>query len=122
MNAFYDVPTPELALKAPQARAYNSGPGAWAADPYRPTPNPATGELTVDPEISLKTKGGMIDIEFYYNSLASENFVYGASRTASIESYVVSNISGGNGNGNGGGAATGLGVVRGNGQAYYFTG
>lgn len=52
--------------------------------PHRPMPDPATGYLTVDPEIQLKTKGFDLNIEFYYSSRSIFSGVYGANRSASF--------------------------------------
>src|ERR1700722_4335465 len=49
--------------------------------PFRPQPDPATGELIVDPEIVLKTKGFDLQIEFFYNSFSSSNGLYGQKRS-----------------------------------------
>ena len=36
--------------------------------PYRPTPDPRTGELKVDPEIELICKKFNLNIGFYYSA------------------------------------------------------
>jgi len=60
----------------------------WAADPYAPFPNPETGELLVDPEISLKAKEFGLDISFYYSSVATADFEFGKNRSMSVHAYI----------------------------------
>src|SRR5579862_990134 len=61
--------------------------------PYRPVPNPLTGELLIDPDILLKAKGFDLQIDFFYSTSATGT-EYGQGRSASVHAYVVSAISG----------------------------
>lgn len=58
--------------------------------PYRPTPNPKDGALTVDPDILLKAKGLDLDISFFYSTRADNNGPFGYRRSASVNGYVAS--------------------------------
>src|SRR5579863_26424 len=89
-NPFYNVEMPAFLSLPGHVHPAGEPAPEWARDPYRPHPNPATGELVVDPEISLTTKGGSLDISLFYNSTSNENFAYGQGRTISLESYMIS--------------------------------
>lgn len=62
--------------------------------PYRPMPDPATGALTIDPEIELRAKKFNLAISFFYSSHSTVNAEYGRSRSASVRGYVMSEVSG----------------------------
>lgn len=78
--------------------------------PYRPAPNPATGELVVDPEIALKAKAFGVAISYFYSSLSDYDAQYGVGRSASVDGHVQSQI--------GGNSVT---IVRGDFKAYAFS-
>ena len=67
-----------------------------AHHPYRPTPDPLTGELKVDPEIYLKAKIYNLTISFFYSSSSGVNEEYGKKRSATPKTYVVSQLGGSN--------------------------
>lgn len=57
-------------------------------------PDPATGELKVDPDIVLKAKKCNLAINFFYSSFAIANAQYGMARSASVNDYVHSSTDG----------------------------
>ena len=59
-----------------------------------PMPNPATGELLVDPEIHLIAKKFNLDISFYYSTGHEVDGEYGRQRACSINAKVVSMANG----------------------------
>jgi YD repeat-containing protein len=53
--------------------------------PHRAMPDPATGELVIDPEIVLKAKGFDLQISLFYSSTsASTSVKWGKNRSASV--------------------------------------
>lgn len=62
--------------------------------PHRPTPDPATGALDIDPEIELKARGFGLNISFHYNTNGATNAEYGKKRSASVAGHLVSGTSG----------------------------
>ena len=76
--------------------------------PYRPTPDPRTGDLLIDPDILLKAKRFDLAISFYYSSHSSLNAEFGRSRAAGVRGQVVSS------------SATSVTVTRGDFRAYQF--
>ncbi len=58
-------------------------------------PDPATGELLVDPDIKLIAQKFNLSIDFYYSSHNTDNAEYGRSRSASVAAKVLSSTSGG---------------------------
>ena len=62
--------------------------------PYRPTPDPANGALSIDPEIELKARGFGLNISFHYNTNGATNAEYGKKRSASVAGHLVSGTSG----------------------------
>lgn len=71
------------------ARAQGCRAEPWA-DPYRPTPDPRTGELKIDPDIELKARKFNLQINFFYSSHSNANAEYGRGRSASVKSFVTS--------------------------------
>ena len=61
--------------------------------PYRPMPDPFSGELKVDPDILLKAKKFDLAINFYYSSQSDLAAEYGVGRAASVRGYVLSSTS-----------------------------
>ena len=59
-----------------------------------PMPNPANGELVLDPDIYLKAKKFGLIVNFYYNSKADDDDGYGIGRSASVRARVLSSVSG----------------------------
>lgn len=67
--------------------------GPWdydfATHPHRPIPDPATGHLLVDPEISIKALGVGIDISFYYSSPSNLDAQCGKQRSCDAFEYIA---------------------------------
>ncbi|MBL8048930.1 MAG: hypothetical protein JNJ45_09645 [Chthonomonas sp.] len=60
--------------------------------PTRPQPDPATGHLTIDPEIELKAKGFNLYVSLFYNSNStSTDIKWGKRRSASVEAELAAN-------------------------------
>jgi hypothetical protein len=79
------------------------------AHPYRPQPD-ASGELKVDPGILLKAQKMDLAVEFFYGNKFTDDGPYGKQRSASVDSKVVSDTSGG----------SNIEVRRGDGQSYFY--
>jgi len=62
--------------------------GSVADDPrrdaHRPTPDPATGALAIDPEIELKARRFNLAISFHYDTNGNADEEYGRRRSASV--------------------------------------
>ncbi|MCW5941952.1 MAG: RHS repeat protein [Fimbriimonadaceae bacterium] len=76
-------------------RRFESPFGIDRTDPFHATPDPVTGHLLVDPDISLKAKGLDLEINFYYASDSDADDEFGRRRTMSTKSYVLSSTSSG---------------------------
>ena len=61
--------------------------------PWRPQPDPATGELKIDPEILLKAQGMDLAISFFYSSVSDRNDQFGRARSVSTNAYILSSTS-----------------------------
>jgi len=61
--------------------------------PHRPVPNPATGELLIDPDIVLRAKRFNLQINFFYSSFQGVGTEFGYNRSASTKAYVLSSTS-----------------------------
>lgn len=115
MNLVYDscpdaIPLPPfdmVAQGAPPVVADAVHQGVLIGDPnehpYHPMPNPATGELKIDPEIELKAKKYNLAISFFYSSQSDVNNEYGRGRSATPRAYLNSSTS-----------STSVTIVRGN--------
>ena len=79
---------------ADQSRDFSHGieGGQPERHPHRPTPDLFTGQLTVDPEIVLRAKAFNLNISFFYSERSSDNEEYGKKRSASVKTYVVSQL------------------------------
>jgi len=55
---------------------------------YWPTPDPATGNLIVDPDIVLKGRGLGLEVDFLYNARDSSNGPYGKRRSCSLNAFI----------------------------------
>jgi len=64
------------------------------ADAHRPQPDPSTGALFVDPEVSLKTAGFDMSVELYYNSRSQQSGQYGVNRSLNLNGFATSITSG----------------------------
>ena len=62
--------------------------------PYRPTPDPHTGALIIDPDILLKAKKFNLNLSFFYSSRATTSREFGVGRGASFGGVVQSDSSG----------------------------
>lgn len=72
----------------------DSGEFGGSTDPYRPTPDPATGELRIDPEIVLRARGFGLEVGFYYSTTSSDKNEYGNGRSSTAAASVVSQVGG----------------------------
>ena len=61
---------------------------------FRPSPDVVTGNLQVDPEIFLPTRGQAIHIQSFYNGLSTDNNAFGYGRTISVNLTLVENTDG----------------------------
>ena len=61
---------------------------------FRPSPDIVTGNLQVDPEIFLPTRGPAIHIQSFYNGLSTSNNEFGYGRTISMNLTLVENTDG----------------------------
>ena len=61
---------------------------------FRPSPDLVTGNLQVDPEIFLPTRGPAIHIQSFYNSQSTYNDAFGYGRTISVNLTLVENTDG----------------------------
>ena len=61
---------------------------------FRPSPDVVTGNLQVDPEIFLPTRGPSIHIQSFYNGLSTDNDAFGYGRTISVNLTLVENTDG----------------------------
>jgi hypothetical protein len=57
-------------------------------------PDPATGELKIDPDIELKAKKFNLALSFFYSSHSTTNAEYGRGRAASVRGQAVSSSGG----------------------------
>ncbi len=94
----------------PKASSQGSSSDPILEHPLRPKPNPATGALSIDPEIELMAKGMSLTIEFFYSTLSPRNDEYGKKRSSSVHAYVAAAS----------GDTTDIGVWRGNLEAYVW--
>ena len=62
LSWLFDGPTKRV---APSARSHGIVLDKDLTNPHCPMPGSVTGQLVVDPEVSLKTKGFELDIAFY---------------------------------------------------------
>ena len=62
--------------------------------PHRPTPDPLTGELLIDPEVVLKAKKFNLNLSFFYSSRSDVSSEYGVGRGASVGGAVSSDAVG----------------------------
>ncbi|MGV3618602.1 MAG: hypothetical protein ACO1SV_25040 [Fimbriimonas sp.] len=74
----------------PSALTQGSSADPELAHPHSPRPNPATGELLLDPEILLKARSFDLQVEFFYKNATDVNGPYGKNRSASVAGHVVS--------------------------------
>ena len=58
---------------------------------FRPSPDLVTGNLQVDPEIFLPTRGPTIHIQSFYNGQSTDNNEFGYGRTISVNLTLVEN-------------------------------
>ena len=58
---------------------------------FRPSPDVVSGNLQVDPEIFLPTRGPSIHIQSFYNGLSTDNNEFGYGRTISMNLTLVEN-------------------------------
>ena len=61
---------------------------------FRPSPDVVTGNLQVDPEIFLPTRGQAIHIQSFYNGQSTDNDAFGYGRTISVNLTLVENTDG----------------------------
>ena len=61
---------------------------------FRPSPDVVTGNLQVDPEIFLPTRGPSIHIQSFYNGLSTDNNAFGYGRTISVNLTLVEHTDG----------------------------
>ena len=61
---------------------------------FRPSPDVVTGNLQVDPEIFLPTRGPSIHIQSFYNGLSTYNNEFGYGRTISVNLTLVEDTDG----------------------------
>ena len=62
--------------------------------PYRPSPDPKTGELKIDPDIVLKAKQFDLTLSFFYSSRTTDSREFGVGRGASYGGVVISDSAG----------------------------
>lgn len=91
-------PFPWESTPAPGGARGHAGSHGSVADPvlahpHRPFPDPATGTLLVDPDITLKAKGFDLEINLFYNSRSNANGAYGKKRSISTNAYVLKILS-----------------------------
>ncbi len=57
--------------------------------PYRPVPDPKTGELVIDPDIVLTAKKFDLQLSFYYSSRSTTSREFGVGRCASVGGVIL---------------------------------
>jgi YD repeat-containing protein len=78
----------------PEGFHHGCRPDDPAQHPHRPAPQPATGELKVDPEIRLRAGKFDLNVSFFYSSQSDSDQDYGRGRSASVAGHVLSATSG----------------------------
>src|SRR5688572_1712016 len=81
-----------LRVRTRDAVHQGAGVGDERQHPHRPIPDPATGELKIDPEILLKSKKIDLAVSFYYSSVSNADDEYGRSRSASVRGHILSSV------------------------------
>src|SRR5579884_523541 len=91
---------PQTSLTPPPATAWRNpmqpdGPeilsplGLPFDTPYSAMPDPATGNLKIDPDISLKSKKFNLDINFYYSAGTQATNEFGFHRNCSTKQFIA---------------------------------
>src|SRR4029077_18687418 len=60
--------------------------------PYRPCPEPLSGRLVVDPDITLPAQVLDLQINFFYTSDSNVDEEYGKNRRASVKGYALTTV------------------------------
>ncbi|RYG34467.1 RHS repeat protein [bacterium] len=82
------IPDPPGFASRPDALLQGSTPPTERMHPTMPMPDPATGELKVDPEISLKAKGFDLAVSLFYSTSAPLATEWGYGRSASLRGHL----------------------------------
>ncbi|RYG47566.1 RHS repeat protein, partial [bacterium] len=78
------IPDPPGFAASPDPLLQGSTPPNERMHPTMPFPDPATGELKIDPEIQLKAKGFDLTVSMFYSAAKPEIGMMGIGRSASV--------------------------------------
>ncbi|RYG85476.1 MAG: hypothetical protein EON58_22955, partial [Alphaproteobacteria bacterium] len=85
----FKIPDPPGFTPFPDPLHQGSTPPTERMHPTMPMPDPASGELKVDPEIQLSAKGFDLTVSFFYSTAANQQTEWGFGRSASVNGQLL---------------------------------